>query len=355
MKRSKLSLSLDPFSLFSCFRGENRPLFLDSSLENALGKYSFILFDPFDVIEISQEKGAFETIEKALSPFHVTNTTPYPFIGGAVGYLGYELYQEVEKIDSKKKSSFPLALFGLYDFVIVYDHTAKSYELLSLEIAKPIKAREAMIREKLSSPLFCPNTTASSLTPLITKKQYLKQIHMIKEYIEKGDVYQINFTQMFRAKSDKSPLCLYRDLRTLNPAPFSCYMECGGFQILSSSPERFIKKNGTRITTRPMKGTIEKGKTSKESKINREKLQNSLKEKAELLMIVDLERNDMSKLCKPFSVKTTLPFEIEEYTTLFQQVTDVEGELRENISLAQILKAFFSGRVYHRYTQKTCP
>ena len=156
-------------------------------------------------------------------------------------------------------------------------------------------------------------------------------------------MYQINYTQRFEAKLNKSPFTLYKRLRKTNKAPFASYFDFGDYQVVSSSPERFIRVKNRKIDTRPIKGTIARGKTLEEDKINKDILSKSKKDQSELLMIVDLERNDLGKISKIGSVKVSDLFYIEEYATVFQQVANVEGILKDNVTLEDIIRATFPG------------
>ena len=138
-----------------------------------------------------------------------------------------------------------------------------------------------------------------------TKEGYMEALDAIHEYIRAGDIYQTNLTQRFQCELQLSPLELYGVLRKINPAPFASYLDFCEGQIVSSSPERFIQVKGRDIETRPIKGTMPRGKTPEEDAANKKQLENSEKDKAELLMIVDLQRNDVGKICKSGDGKST--------------------------------------------------
>jgi para-aminobenzoate synthetase component 1 len=165
----------------------------------------------------------------------------------------------------------------------------------------------------------------------------------VKEYIRSGDIYIANLTQRFVAQSDKDSFEIYRDLRKINPAPFAAFMRFQDFDIISSSPERFLKVQDHFVETRPIKGTRPRGCNELEDEQNRNELLNSDKDKAELLMIVDLERNDLSKVCKPHSVKVTELFKLEEYSTVFHLVSTVIGQLKNEIDAVRCMKECFPG------------
>lgn len=175
------------------------------------------------------------------------------------------------------------------------------------------------------------------------KNNYLDSIKRIKSYIKSGDIYQVNLTQRFSTKIEEDPWALYERQRKINPAPFAVYLDYEDFQILSTSPERFIKIEGKRIETRPIKGTIARGKTLEEDEKNKKILLSSEKDKSELLMIVDLERNDLGKISKPGSVVVEEIFALEEYPSVYHLVSTISGELKHDTELKDIIKAVFPG------------
>lgn len=175
------------------------------------------------------------------------------------------------------------------------------------------------------------------------KEEYKKAIASLKEYIRSGDVYIANMTRRIWCNNNEKPYEIYRKLRNTNKAPFSAYMNFKDFQIISSSPERFLSIIDGKVQTRPIKGTRPRGKDYQEDERNRNELMASEKDKSELLMIVDLERNDLSKVCKPKSVKVTELFKLEEYETVFHLVATIEGRLRENVSSVRCIRECFPG------------
>ena len=176
-----------------------------------------------------------------------------------------------------------------------------------------------------------------------SKEEYIDKIKKLKEYIRSGDVYIANMTQRFFCESNEDAINIYKNLREINKAPFSVFANYDDFQIISSSPERFIQIKDRKAHTRPIKGTRPRGKDKKEDLLNKEALINSEKDKAELLMVVDLERNDFSKVCKPHTVKVTELFKLEEYATVFHLVSTIEGELKDQISEVKFIRECFPG------------
>jgi para-aminobenzoate synthetase component 1 len=186
----------------------------------------------------------------------------------------------------------------------------------------------------------CPRL---SMTAGSSKANYLLAVQQIKDHIESGDVYQVNLTRRFTAPFKLPPFETYLRLRHMNPAPFAAYLDYGSGFILSSSPERFVQIRNGRIQTRPIKGTRPRGKTHEEDLSNRLELINSEKDRSELLMIVDLERNDLGRICKPGSIHVKELFELEEYATVYHMVATVEGVLETDVDAVDCLKAVFPG------------
>ncbi|MCK4262328.1 aminodeoxychorismate synthase component I, partial [bacterium] len=172
---------------------------------------------------------------------------------------------------------------------------------------------------------------------------YLNAVRRAKDYIGKGDIYQVNLSQRFSADFSTPPYELYKRLRSINPAPFASFLNFDGVAIVGASPERFLRLRGGKVETRPMKGTRPRGKSLEEDSKLREELLQSEKDKAELVMIVDLERNDLGKVCEYGSVQVTESRTLEPYATVFQTTATIEGRLREGKDSVDLLKATFPG------------
>jgi para-aminobenzoate synthetase component 1 len=273
-----------------------------------------------------------------------------PFQGGAVGYFGYDMGHHIEMLPRTAIDDvgIPDSCFGFYDCIIAKDHQSRDTYIIANGIkAKPETLIE-VIKRKLntlteSSFNKKPGIACGEIQSNFEKEDYLKAVRSIKGYIRKGDIYQANLTQRFRCNTEDSPFSIYGRLRQLNPAPFACYMNFGEGYILSSSPERFLKINDNIIETRPIKGTRPRGRTAEEDRANKEELLSSEKDKSELLMIVDLERNDLGKVSKTATVKVPELFYPEEYATVHHLVATVTGELQDGLEAIDAIKAAFPG------------
>ena len=354
---------LTPYrSAAQCFRilGEEKDsVFLDSSLVNKLGRYSVIGRRPylklvkdgerFLVNETEEKERSFEEyLRTYLKEHEDKNGTDLPLVSGAVGYFSYEYGRKLMEVASEEKDivSIPDAVLVFYDLYIIEDCREKKTYLVANGITGPA---EEMIREtekKLTEEIPEEKTKSSyniEVFPNFKKEEYKKAVDDMIHYIIEGDIYIANMTQQMSVKSEKPPVDVFMDLRKNNPSPFGGYLDYEDFQIVCASPERFLKMKKGHVETRPIKGTRKRGDTPEEDLIMRKELENSDKDKSELLMIVDLERNDLNRVCKPGSVKVTELFTVEEYATVFHLVSNIEGELEEGRNFADLLEAAFPG------------
>jgi para-aminobenzoate synthetase component 1 len=182
-------------------------------------------------------------------------------------------------------------------------------------------------------------TLKSNFTP----EEYMKAVNRVREYIAAGDVFQVNLSQRFEADLKIPPYELYKRLRTVNPAPFASYLNFSGVAIVSASPERFLKVQSDLVETRPIKGTRPRGRDSVEDKCLAQELTHSTKDRAENMMIVDLERNDLGRVCRYGTVKVTELAILETFPTVFHLTSTVVGRLRRGKSNIDLLKATFPG------------
>jgi para-aminobenzoate synthetase component 1 len=185
--------------------------------------------------------------------------------------------------------------------------------------------------------------TIERLSSNFTKENYLLAVQKAKEYIRRGDIYQVNLSQRFQTRTNLSGVEIYKRLRQISPSSFSAYLDAGDHQILSSSPERFLRLEGNTVTTRPMKGTRPRSNNRIQDASFRRALLNSAKDKAELVMIVDLERNDLGRVCNYDSVRVDTLRELEKYSTVFQTTATVSGRLHRNKDRIDLLRACFPG------------
>ncbi len=269
------------------------------------------------------------------------------FTGGWVIYLAYEAGYFLEdrfKNYRNSQGAIPLYWMACYDSVLVYDHKYQKTFLASEEKNIDELKKEKMIWE---SALSDHQTTRTRLDSVEIrqpdKEKYFKKIAQIKQYLEKGDVYQINLAERFEATSPESPASLYHRLRSVSPVPYGAFLNCGSHQILSASPECFLQIKGQEVLTCPIKGTRKQSSNPEENLKICGELKSSEKDRAELLMIVDLERHDLGKVCETGSIHVDPLFSVESFAQVHHLVATVRGKLKKNLNAADALKALFPG------------
>lgn len=365
---------------FEFFRDRPSSFFLDSGMDpQKLGRYSFMGSDPFLVLmsrgkEVSllHRGGKRETIWG--NPFDVANDlldeykldpmpSPVPLVGGAVGYFSYDLCHFIEHLPSTAVDDLqlPECYLGFYDAVVAFDHLEGRAYVASTGFPEKESARrksraEGRLRElkailSQASSLSLGNKLHNggaigegvSLMSNFTREDYLRAVETAREYIIAGDIFEVNLSQRFEAELAIPPYDLYQRLRRINPAPFACYLNFDGVTVVSASPERFLRLKGDSVQTRPIKGTRPRGKNRAEDKALAQELRNSVKDRAENVMIVDLERNDLGRVCRYGTVKVTELWLLEKFPTVFHLTSTVEGRLRPDKSRIDLLKACFPG------------
>ncbi len=362
---------ISPSQLFAVVANKPYSFFLDSAegkYKNRLGRYSFLGWDPFLVLKakanqiqlirgtkVEQRKGEpFLALREILNRYQIRDVPKDfpPFLGGGIGYLGYDLCHFVEKVPSTAKDDLglPDVYIAFYDSVFIIDHLYNKIFLSAISFTKKIKSKE-IFEERLEEATLCATRYPLNakkernyfLDSNFTKSQYLQAIQRAKKYIREGDIYQVNLSQRFHGKLTMAPEMLYQSLRGVNPAPFAGYLNFGQVKVLSSSPERFLKVKGREVQTRPIKGTRPRGDTEKKDKKLAEELLSSIKDRAELIMIVDLERNDLGRICEFGSIKVPELITLEAFPTVFHTVSTIEGRLRQGKDRIDLLKATFPG------------
>lgn len=346
--------------IFDCCYQEPEAVFLDSSLVNDLGRYSIIGFHPY--LKLTEKNDVCfkndqpltesfeETLEQYLQENYEENPSGLPLISGAVGYLTYDYGRKFEKIHSRHKGqlNLPEACFIFYDNFLIEDCTNHALYLTGRGMTgspcDTVAYLEKLIREwSGSGAAGAVKEGKAAFTSDFKTEEYKAAIDRLIDYIVEGDVYIANMTQQLRVKSKKTPYEVFQYLRRHNPSPFGGYFNLGKTQIISASPERFLKLNGGMVETRPIKGTRKRGTNQQEDEQLRQELKDSSKDRSELLMIVDLLRNDLNRVCVPGSVKVTEHFKVEEYATVFHLVTTIIGELQPGFGAVDLIKAAFPG------------
>ena len=360
--------------VFAHIRNMDQAIFLDSSEVGAQGTHS--IAGVFPTCTIAQaaagasingeptDEDFFSVLSHELERRHEPNRTGLPLIGGCLGYLSYDFGRELMGVPTRHAPAcsgsgrMPLAQMTFYDILLIEDlraHTlylcAQGEKLLPHDalawahgLVEQARA-ESSSSADLDSATFAPERHAhlAPFTSPFTQRSYQDALERMVEYMRAGHIYVANMTQKLTLKTRQSPWEIYRYLRAHNPAPFSAYLHGMGFDVCCSSMERFLHVRNGQVTTRPIKGTRKRGATPEEDERLRQELFKSPKDNSELLMIVDLERNDLAASCKPGTVRTEPAFTVEDYPTVFHLVATVTGQLKDNATAVDAVRAAFPG------------
>ena len=367
----------DDEAVFAALRDTPGAVWLDGALRDGnLGRWSFLAASPFLTwtvrgrsVEITREGGTerlegdpFDALAHLLRECRSARTSDLPVEAGAFGYFGYGLRRFIERVPERAVNDLDLpdGWLVFHDAVICFDHLRKEAHLCSTGLPeragrlRDLRARERA--EALKRAIACregmvwPHLQASEsaaaeggMASNLTHEEYLQAVRRAKEYIAAGDIFQVNLSQRLAFAADEDAFALYRRLRRASPAPFAGYMEVPGGAVLSASPERFLQARGRWIETRPIKGTRPRGADPVSDAALANELLASEKDRAENVMIVDLERNDLGRVCKYGSVRVTSLCALEAYAQVFHLVSTVEGELRDDSGPDDVLRATFPG------------
>ncbi len=377
----EIETSLAPINLFELFGNDPFCFFLDSGMDHhKLGRYSFVGSRPFLVLRTRGNRAEFigndgMTVIEDCDPFDLLRHSldkyrldpaelPVPFPCGAVGYLSYDLRHFVERLPKTTVDDLgiPECYFGFYDRIVAVDNLEGRTYLVStgfpeLEgMARAVRAAERLddLKEMITAasvgakdPTVAHHSPgigiAAGLSSGFTHESYLAAVDRARDYIIAGDIFEVNLSQRFEAELVISPWELYCRLRRINPAPFASYLGFDGVTIVGASPERFLCARGARVETRPIKGTRPRGTDPEKDDAFARELLASAKDRAENVMIVDLERNDLGRVCRYGSVKVTELATLEIFPTVFHLTSTVEGQLRANRDRFDLLRATFPG------------
>ncbi len=365
----ELHLSVPFHRLFPSFLADRQPILLESTLAHPrLGRFSYIVADPFLVIRakdgvvVVEEAGRastvdgdpFDVVARVLSSYPMESCPGLPpFQGGAVGYFGYDLAHHVERLPRTTLDDAPVPdmIVGLYDWVLAHEHASGR----TWAIASPVgpggaaRAEERLEKVHRRVALSGGRDASAPAGPMparesnFTRGEYTAGVQRAKEYIAAGDIYQVNLSQRFAVPLGITPWDLYCRLREVSPVPYAAFLDLGDFAVVSASPELFLRKEGLLVETRPIKGTRPRGRTPLEDRQLADELVSSEKDRAENVMIVDLLRNDLGKVCTVGSVRVPELYSLESYATVHHLVSSVVGELGEGHDAVSLLKACFPG------------
>jgi para-aminobenzoate synthetase component 1 len=386
----------DPVDVFRRLASLPHVVFFDSAMRHSkLGRYSFIAADPVEWLAVPADGSdvlaklvvrmndcglriadcGFKSAINPKSEIRNPKSKLPPFQGGWAGMFGYELARSLETVPAAAIDEFkiPALAIGLYDVVVAFDHEQNSAWLIShgLPERDPTARREraaarlAQFQSRLvgsttdaerkvtadsSSPLAMDELAPQfhiaghdGLTSNFSAAGYQEAVKRTIDYIHAGDVFQVNLSQRLLHRASSSPIDLYCRLRERNPAPFAGYLDGGNWQIASASPERFVRIDNGHVETRPIKGTRARARRPEADLFAGDELRASDKDRAENLMIVDLLRNDLSRTCRPESVRVSQLCGLETYEYVQHLVSVVEAQLRDDQAPIDLLRTSFPG------------
>jgi anthranilate synthase component I len=352
-----------PISILQKLSGSKKFLLESSHKYNDSGRYSFIGADPAfelishcDVNEIINHNGEKRTIKgnpleilKDLLPSRYFDELPFPFLAGAVGYVGYDIIRQFETIGQVFEDGLKMPDVHLmfYEVIIVFDHLEEKVLIFGTPLLE--ESNEAMIEEaiqkrleELKQPDFFQEEEPFHLSGFeaeMTKEVFMKNVETAKELIVSGDIFQVVLSQRMKSSFQGTPLSLYRKHRAYNPTPYMFYIDFESYSILGSSPESLIKTRGTKVIANPIAGTKRRGKSSNEDQMIQKELENDEKELAEHKMLVDLGRNDLGRVCEFGSVQIEKYLVVEKFRHVMHLVSEISGLLHPDKNALDALAA----------------
>ena len=366
MLKHEIPYQTDSSKIFARIADRPWAVFLDSGQPHSqFGHYDIMAADPFirlvtkgEYTEILDSKGhevstqdPFELLKSRLANYSL-NQAELPFEGGAIGYFAYDLARRVDDlpIQALDAENIPQMMVGIYDWAVVVDHRLSRAWLVSHSFDQATEDVWPELCALFDAPLLIKSQSVFEVTSALSSnmdyKAYTQAFDKVKRYIYEGDCYQVNLAQRFSAKAMGDAWVAYQALREISPAPFMAYMNFSNespLQVLSASPERFLQVFNGHVETRPIKGTRPRSLDAEQDKRNAESLQNSLKDRAENLMIVDLLRNDISKACEIGTVRADNMFALESFANVHHLVSTVTGKLAKGKTAIDLLRACFPG------------
>lgn len=361
--RIPLPYTSDSSGVFEALVDQPWAVFLDSGYPGcAQGRYDILSANPSTTLVTR----GMRTLVRSRSGIRQTEADPFvllgrelenqaaaaddlPFSGGAIGYFSYDLGRRLERLPAiaRDHEALPEMAVGIYRWAVIVDH----HEHMAWLAGYCHDAIEKARLQRLAANLSKSNSTrrrkpfgvVSPIASNFTRADYLKAFERIKRYIREGDCYQVNLAQRFSASVEGDPWLAYRQLRRINPAPYGAYLNLPFSQILSASPERFLRVAQACVETKPIKGTRPRSPVIEADSSLARELAGSAKDRAENVMIVDLLRNDLSKCCEPGSVKVPKLFDVESFATVHHLVSTVTGRLASHLRATDLLRACFPG------------
>ncbi|MDZ7680627.1 MAG: anthranilate synthase component I [Fodinibius sp.] len=369
---------LTPVSLFLSLRKEAQYPFLLESVEGGeqVARYSFLGRNPYQVLKYDGStvtldrngkteeltKSYFEALKELTTQHSEPNIPNLPRLsGGAVGFSSYDTVREVEELGSPPEddTNIPEAIWAFYDEVFAFDHVKQQVVIMKTVFVDEEADAEALYKQahrrldELEELVYQPERASDSfsidpdaLSSNVSQPQFEEMVRQAKQYIYDGDIFQVVLSQRFETDFSGDRFMLYRALRMVNPSPYLFFLDFDDFALVGSSPEVLVRVQGDTAQLLPIAGTRPRGKTPEEDLELEQDLKNDPKEIAEHVMLVDLGRNDLSRVCKPATVKPVREQVIERYSHVMHIVSDVKGELAEGqTSVDALMRCFPAGTV----------
>ena len=374
-----------PLSVYDRIRGDG-PSFLLESAEHGerWGRYSFVGFDPLLVVRsnagvvridgalppgaavaVPQDAGLLDTLEALLRLLAAPPVAGVPLHGGAVGYLGYDVVREIERLPETVRDDLGLAdaVLSFPRHVIALDHLEQTMTVVTNVITAGLDAEavraahadadaaNAAVLARLAGPALAHAPVApprrdvrglpAGIVSTMPDGAYVDAVARVKDHIVAGDTFQTVLSQRFSVPTDVDAFDLYRVLRVINPSPYLYLIDTGEAQVVGSSPEALVQVQGRRVETWPIAGTRRRGGDADEDRVLGTELMADVKERAEHVMLVDLARNDLGRVCEPGSVEVSQLMEVERYSHVMHLVSAVTGRLRPDVGPVDVLRATF--------------
>ena len=352
----------DPLAVLPKLAALPYPFLLHSSLLDERSRWSFFGADPFAVFPGGDDAAARQAFERAAAIVRDDGSSPtvVPFTGGAVGYWAYDYGRRLERLRGGAIDDLGLPDFvlGLYDVVGAYDHFTRQCWLFSSGLPAEGNDRYGRAEDRLDQFSWLLSAPTGRETPRrklprvhaasnFHPDEYRRAIERIQDHIARGDIYQANLSQRWSIDHEGDPAALamplFRALSKVSASPYAAYFGAGDHAVVSSSPERFLEVRGRRIETRPIKGTRRRGGDAFEDARMEAELLASEKDRAENVMIVDVLRNDLGRVCEPGTVRTTQLCALERFPQVFHLTSTIAGMMREDAGAFDVLAACFPG------------
>ncbi|OJJ49180.1 hypothetical protein ASPZODRAFT_140113 [Penicilliopsis zonata CBS 506.65] len=342
-------------------------LYESAATTETIGRYSFVGADPRKILKTGPGHGPecdpLPILEAELGQYRVATVPGLklpPLTGGAIGYVGYDCVRYFEPktaLPVEDVLGVPESLFMFFDTIVAFDHFFQVVKIITYvpipsddaELEAAYRKGEATIQTTITT-LLSPETPLPPQGPIIPNQEYTSNIgregyeaHVtrLKQHIAKGDIFQTVPSQRLSRPTSLHPFNLFRHLRSVNPSPYLFYIDCKDFQLVGASPELLVKEENGRIITHPIAGTVKRGKTPEEDLLLAEELRSSLKDRAEHVMLVDLARNDVNRVCDPMSTQVDRLMVVEKFSHVQHLVSQVSGVLRPDKTRFDAFRSIF--------------